>query len=59
MYSIQDFVDKYCEKYNIKEDDFTTEDVIFIEDCWYAHATTGELPDFLRKNNDLQIIKSF
>ncbi len=48
--SIFDFVNKYCLLYNLNEDDFTQEDVAYIEDTWYAHCDTGELPDFMRVN---------
>lgn len=47
---IKDFIVRYCMLYDIEEDDFTTDDVVFLEDTFYSYATNGELPDFMRNN---------
>ena len=48
--TIKNFIDRYCALYDIDEDDFTSEDVLYIEDTFYEYATNGELPDFMRNN---------
>jgi hypothetical protein len=47
---ILNFINRYCLLYNISEDDFTSDDVTYIEDTWYSYCETGELPDFMRTN---------
>lgn len=47
---IKDFITRYCILYDITEDDFTSEDVIFIEDVFYSYATDNQMPDFMRLN---------
>ena len=48
--NITDFIARYCALYDLQEDDFTTEDVLYLEDTFYSYATNGELPDFMRNN---------
>jgi hypothetical protein len=46
---IDDFINKYCILYGIKEDDFTSEDVQFIETVYWDYIQSGKLPDYMKK----------
>jgi hypothetical protein len=48
--TIKEFIERYCMLYDIEEDDFTGDDVEFIESVFYDYATHGELPEFMRNN---------
>ena len=50
--TIKEFVNAYCKAMNITEDDFTFEDVLFVEDCFYDHATNGTIPSFVQETLD-------
>ena len=46
-YTIFDFTKAYCTKYAITEDDFTQEDVEYIDITWYQYCDWGNLPDYM------------
>jgi len=48
--TIFDFISKYCSLYDLEEDDFTTDDVLFLEDVFFNYTTNGDIPEFMRVN---------
>ena len=47
-YTIFDFINAYSTLYKVEEDDFTKEDVVYIEDTWWNYCETANLPGYMR-----------
>ena len=47
--TLKDFADRYCMLYDIREDDVTVDDVLFIETVYWEYEEHGTLPDYMTK----------
>jgi hypothetical protein len=46
--TMSELVVRYCQQYDIAEDDFSEDDIIYLEDVFYSYCEHGDIPDFMR-----------